>query len=203
MSAGAELLVSRETQGRLEIYDRLLKKWNPAINLVSRATLQETWSRHFMDSAQIMDLAPKGKNWVDLGSGGGFPGMVCAIIGAERAPDTSFTLVEADQRKAAFLRTVSRETGVSVTVIPERIERVDPLQADILTARALTSLSGLLEFAARHLSPDGTGIFPKGSRWRQEKEEALETWCFDTVEHQSKTDADAVILTIKDISRGR
>ena len=96
--------VSRETTERLNHYLRLLHKWNPAINLVAKSTLAEAWQRHFMDSAQIFSSLSGGvARWVDLGSGGGFPGMVVAILGAEAAPRMSVTLVESDLRKATFL----------------------------------------------------------------------------------------------------
>ncbi|MGV6810820.1 MAG: 16S rRNA (guanine(527)-N(7))-methyltransferase RsmG [Brevirhabdus sp.] len=199
--ADAVLDVSRETQERLETYINLLRKWNPAINLVSRSTLEEAWTRHIVDSAQLMELAPVGADWADLGSGGGFPGMVCAIIGAETRPETRFMLVESDQRKSTFLRNVSRETGVKVDVIAKRIESVDPLRADILSARALAPLDRLLQFAERHLSKNGTCLFPKGENWRREVDEALERWAFESVETSSRTDPDSMILSIKDIAR--
>lgn len=202
MTSFPGLDVSRETQERLEHYLSLLEKWNPAINLVSKSTLRDAWGRHFIDSAQLMSVAPTAAHWADLGSGGGFPGMVCAIMAKEVSPDTVFTLVESDQRKSAFLRTVSRETDTPVRVIAERFENVPPLGADVLSARALAPLTALLGFAEQHLSPKGTCLFPKGGNWRAEVKVALETWRFDAVEHQSRTDPASVILSIKDIARG-
>ncbi|SMX47093.1 16S rRNA (guanine(527)-N(7))-methyltransferase RsmG [Actibacterium lipolyticum] len=194
--------VSRETLERLQTYEALLKKWNPAINLVSKTTLNDAWSRHFKDSAQIFELAPTdAKHWVDLGSGGGFPGMVIAIIAAEKAPDMKVTLVESDQRKATFLRTVARETGVTTEVIAKRIEETDPQGADVVSARALTSLAGLFEFAERHLSPKGTAIFLKGATHQQEISDALAKWRFDVQKSVSRTDPNAVILTVGGLAR--
>ncbi|KCV82532.1 16S rRNA methyltransferase GidB [Actibacterium atlanticum] len=193
--------VSRETLDRLESYEALLRKWNPAINLVAKSTLKDAWSRHILDSAQVFELGQGAKHWVDLGSGGGFPGMVVAILAAERAPDMKVTLVESDQRKATFLRTVARETSVSAEVIADRIEEVTPLNADVVSARALASLEMLLSFAKRHLNHSGKAIFLKGENYQQEIDAALATWRFNVQKTPSTTDTRAVILSIGELSR--
>ncbi len=139
--------VSRETLQRLDVYADLLRRWTCKINLISKSSLDVLWERHFLDSAQLLTFAPStARIWVDLGSGGGFPGAVVAVLAAEMRPDLRVTLVEADQRKAVFLRTLLRETGVAGDVLAKRIEELPPLCADILSARALASLSDLLEF---------------------------------------------------------
>lgn len=194
--------VSRETMTRLARYEDLLRKWNPAINLIARSTVDSIWDRHFRDSIQVFDVAPESaKSWADLGSGGGFPGMIAAILAAEERPHQHVTLVESDQRKAAFLATVARETGVDVTIISERIEDVEPLGADILSARALAPLSRLLEHAERHLAPGGIALFLKGAAWREEVQQALESWRFTYENGVSVTDPAATVLTIGGISR--
>lgn len=194
--------VSRETFERLALYETLLRKWNPAINLVARSTLDSLWDRHFRDSIQVFDLAPAAaRNWADLGSGGGFPGLVAAILAADERPSTHVTLVESDQRKATFLATVAREAGIHVTVLSERIETVMPLGADVVTARALAPLDRLFGFAERHLAADGTAIFPKGTAWRDEVAQALESWRFSYQNNDSMTEPGATILTIGGISR--
>ena len=196
--------VSRETRDRLESYESLLKNWNPAINLVSKSTIDDAWTRHFVDSAQIFDLTPEDtRHWVDIGSGGGFPGLVVAIMAAEARPEMSTTLIESDLRKATFLRTVIRETGISAKVLSERIEKAPPQQADVLSARALASLTDLLSFAERHLSPKGLTVFPKGKSAVDEINAALETWSFELQKEVSQTDSDAVILLIRDIRRAK
>lgn len=195
-------IVSRETIERLEIFEKLLKKWNPAINLVAKSSLKNAWERHIIDSAQLyfhVDQSPR--SWLDIGSGGGFPGLVCAIIAKELNPDCKFTLIESDQRKCVFLRTVARETGISVTILSERIEKCDSIDADVLTARALASLSGLLEFAEHHLSPSGHAFFMKGARYRDEITEALENWTFIYDKYDSRTDNEAVIIKVGDLKR--
>lgn len=192
--------VSRETMGRLETYVTLLEKWNPKINLVSRSTLAEIWDRHIVDSGQLLRLAPENaKKWVDIGSGGGFPGLVIAILSKELHPERYVTLVESDQRKCAFLRTVARETGCDVSVLAERVEKMAPLDADILSARALADLPALLSFASLHLNENGTCLFPKGMNWEKEVEAAQDSWRFDYEAIRSETSQDAVILRINGI----
>lgn len=192
--------VSRETLDRLSCYVDLLKRWNPKINLVSKSTMEQVWTRHIEDSAQVFSLLPEdAKSWVDLGAGGGLPGVIVAILAAEKAKDLHVSLIEADQRKCAFLRTALRETGVAATVIPKRIEGVEPLCADVVSARALARLSVLLSHVNRHLRRGGTALLQKGESWRTEIEEAEETWRFTCLPHRSKTDPDAVILQIGEI----
>lgn len=194
--------VSRETLERLDIYSDLLRRWTKKINLVAPSTLDDLWTRHFLDSAQVFSLAPAdGKRWADLGSGGGFPGAVVAVLAKELRPDLEVFLVESDQRKAAFLRSVLRETDVVATVVVGRIEEVEPLHADILSARALAGLDGLLSYADRHLEKTGRALFLKGKKAGDEVEQALEHWRFDCETYSSKTDAEAVILSIGDIER--
>lgn len=194
--------VSRETFERFDAYVALLKKWNPAINLVAPSTLSEIWSRHILDSAQIFEIAPKGStNWCDLGSGGGLPAVVVAIMAKESAPELKVTCIESDTRKATFLRTAARELELPLTVIAKRIENAEPQKADVLSARALASLERLCGFAEQHLKAGGVAIFPKGENYRQEVQEALENWTFQLDTYPSKTHPNAFILKIGEISR--
>lgn len=189
--------VSRETLDRLRKLTDLLNKWSPKINLVAKGTLQKSWDRHIVDSAQVFEI-PECRTglWMDLGAGGGFPGLVVAILAAELAPDIRIALVESDRRKSVFLRTALRETGVTADVIADRIERIDPLNADILSARALADLKTLLSFADRHLSPSGEAVFLKGANWEKELAEAQESWKFRYTRRKSITDPNAVVLSI-------
>ena len=189
--------VSRETAALAE-YAAMLRKWNPAINLVSPTTLDEIEFRHIADSHALVDIASAATgNWVDLGSGGGFPGMVVAIC----RPDLQVILVESDRRKASFLRSVIRETGLkNAAVIADRIESVDPLNAASISARALASLPQLMAYVHRHLHPDGKAWLMKGRNWQAEVAEARETWSFDLVAHPSSTDSEAAILEISGIN---
>lgn len=194
--------VSRETLERLSAYEALLKKWNPAINLVSKSTLDEVWSRHFLDSAQLFDLAPaSARKWADFGAGGGFPGLVIAILSAEKAPGREVILVESDLRKSAFLATVSRELGLKTQILAKRIEEIPPLEADIVSARALAPLAQLLDFSQRHLAPGGIELFPKGARWQEELAQAKESWSFDCEASESLSDPNSVVLKISGAER--
>lgn len=195
--------VSRETFDRLKLYEGLVRKWNPAINLVARSTLDHIWQRHFVDSAQLYAASgARTGRWVDLGSGGGFPGLVVAALAAGEGRELKITLVESDQRKAAFLRTAAREMGLAgVEILTARIEDLPPLKADILSARALAPLDGLLGFCTLHMKEDGIGLFPKGQNYRTEIDQALENWRFSYEALPSATADDAVVLTVRNIER--
>jgi 16S rRNA (guanine527-N7)-methyltransferase len=194
------LNVSRETIDRLKTIEALLAKWNPAINLVSKASLPNAWARHILDSAQIYELAPPNvDHWADLGSGGGFPGLIIATIAAELDASRRITLVESDQRKATFLRQAAQSVGLSVSVLAERIEILPPLNANVLSARALASLPDLCSYASRHLAQDGLALFPKGATYREEVAQAGRSWRYDLTVHPSETDSSAVILALKAI----
>ena len=194
--------VSRETIERLDRLALLLNKWNPAINLVAPQTLQDVWQRHFLDSAQVFDCVkePRG-SWVDLGSGGGFPGLIVAILALDEAPEVKVTLVESDKRKAAFLSAAVREMGLPAKVLADRIEMIPPLRADVVSARALASLDVLLGYAHRHLTPGGVAIFPKGARWQDEVAIAEKTWSFTYEVVRSITNPLSVTLKIKGLTR--
>ncbi len=198
----AGLNVSRETDERFNRYRALLEKWNPRINLVSRSTLVDVWTRHFVDSAQLMGLCPAGvRHWADLGSGGGFPGLVVAVLAAELAPQMRVTLVESDQRKATFLWTVARDLKIAPEIITGRIEEIPNLEADLISARALAPLDQLLGLAFRHLLPGGVALLPKGIGHAREISDALALWRFDVQKYPSRTDPGAVILKIEGLSR--
>jgi len=190
--------VSRETIARLEAYEALLHRWSPRINLVAASTLAEARTRHFADSAQLIDLAPPEAGlWADLGSGAGFPGLVIAVLAAEERPGMKVTLVESDARKAAFLAAVLRETGVAANVLTARAEDIAPLGADVVSARALAPLPHLLSLAVRHLAPGGVCLFPKGAGHGAELARARESWSFDLRTHPSRTDPQGVVLEIR------
>lgn len=196
----AGLDVSRETSEKLDSYVALIQKWNKAINLISRSSEADIWQRHIADSAQLAQHLPSGPGlWLDLGSGAGLPGIVLAIIAAEVAPSLRFELVEVDQRKATFLRQVSRELGLNITVLTERIEALAPRSANVVSARALAPLSDLCSFAERHLDADGIAIFLKGAGAETEIEVAQKKWSFNLESFPSKTSADALVLKLKKI----
>ena len=192
--------VSRETLERLRLYEELLVKWNAVVNLVSRSTIASIWERHFLDSAVIYRHRPTGMiHWVDIGSGGGFPGMVLAILDAEKKTKSRFTLIEANRRKCEFLRRVAAVTGIEVEIRNMRAEQLEPLAGDVVTARACAALEQLLSWAFRHLAPDGCCLFLKGAGYREEVAAASRTWSFDSRIHA--TGNGQALLAISDLRR--
>lgn len=191
------LEITDETVRRFETFCELVRKWNPRINLVAKATLDDIWVRHVLDSAQLYPVAPKHSPiWADLGSGGGFPGIVLAMLARQDAPERRHVLIESDQRKAVFLREAARVLDCRVTVVSDRIERVPSVGADVVTARALAPLPQLLGLVAHHLKPDGVAILPKGAAYEDELASARADWQFDVKCHASVTGPEGHILQI-------
>lgn len=191
---GKELRVSRETLDRFESFGELLKRWQAKINLVGQGTLADMWRVHFLDSAQLWPLAPKGaKKWLDMGSGAGFPGLVLAILGAPE-----MHLVESNQKKAAFLREAARITATNVVVHDERIENLAPFPADVITSRALAKLDTLLQWAQPFAHGQTVALFLKGQDVDVELTETSKSWIIDVNRHHSGSDSRGVILRIKD-----
>jgi 16S rRNA (guanine527-N7)-methyltransferase len=194
-------LVSRETIGRLVTYEAALKRWQKTINLVAPSTLTEIWHRHFADSAQIWAMRPdEAASWLDLGSGAGFPGLVLAIMAAEKG-GTRHTLIESDNRKAAFLREAAREVGVAVDILCTRIE-TSQIQAKVgevncVTARALAPLPRLAQLAAPYFASGTVGFFLKGREVAAELEETALTWDYRYELKPSVTDPDGRVLLLK------
>ena len=194
------LNVSRETFLRLKEYEKLLFKWNAKINLVSRSTLDNFWNRHVLDSAQFLSsVGEKAGKWVDLGSGGGLPGLVVAILSDEIEPVNKLFLVEADVRKAVFLKTVCRELGLKVEVYNNRIEELPPISANIVSARALAPLKTLCLYAKNHLEKDGVAVFAKGENWKAELVEAQKKWIFSYEAVKSTLHEGSVVLVLRGI----
>lgn len=196
------LNVSRETYQLLQLFSALVLKWTPSINLIGAATKADIWDRHIVDSAQIYHHAPTSfSTWVDIGSGGGFPGIIAAIIAKEFAPQAQFILIESDQRKSTFLRTAIRECQISAIVICDRIEQAPPANGDIVSARALGALPAILPLICRHLKPTGVALLHKGRQAQQEITTAQREWAFDLAAHPSMTDPDARLLVMQRIHR--
>ncbi|QCP86983.1 16S rRNA (guanine(527)-N(7))-methyltransferase RsmG [Cereibacter sphaeroides] len=194
----AQLDVSRETSEKLSHFVALVEKWNKAVNLIGRSTVDSIWTRHVLDSAQLRaHLALRPRLWLDLGSGSGFPGIVIAIIAADESPESRFVLIESDQRKATFLRTACRELELSASVLAARIESLPPQGADVISARALAALPELCALAAPHLAPNGICLFPKGAGHISEIAAARQSWNMELETLPSLTDPDAVILKLK------
>jgi 16S rRNA (guanine527-N7)-methyltransferase len=189
--------VSRETLARLEAYAELLTRWSARINLVGRDTIADLWRRHFLDSAQLRPLVPDhAQSLIDLGSGAGFPGLVLAILGVP-----GIELVEADSRKAAFLREAARIAEASVTIRPCRMAAVPAHAVGVVTARALAPLDRLLDLAQPFLGPGTVCLFPKGERAAEELTLARKRWTMTVLLHNSIADPRGVVLRLHQVVR--
>jgi 16S rRNA (guanine527-N7)-methyltransferase len=191
--------VSRETRDQLEALALTLARWQKAINLVGKGTLEDVWARHILDSAQLLPLIPRSaQSLVDLGSGGGFPGLVLAAL----RPELQVILIEADARKGAFLGEAGRRMGLKnqPKIVISRIEAAPPAGADVVTARALAPLGQLLAWAAPHRGEKAICLFHKGKGWQVEVSEAKKDWDLEAQPFSSVTDRDAVLLRISQFS---
>jgi len=189
--------VSRETRQRLDVFERLLIKWNARINLIARADQDQIWSRHIADCLQLVALVQPGiDRAIDLGSGAGFPGLILAI-----ATGVRFHLVEADQRKAAFLREAIRATDAPAEVVAQRIEALEIVPASLVTARALAPLPKLLALAHPLLATNGVALFLKGRDVEQELTAASREWHMHVQRVASHTQPGASILQITGLYR--
>ncbi len=201
------LAVSRETLDRFRVYAALLVKWNQAINLVGPRSLDDLWRRHFLDSAQLCRYLPAlpeaaARVILDIGAGAGFPGLVLAILGCGRVH-----LVEADQRKAEFLREAVRVTGASAEIHARRIENLEALPVDVVTCRAFAPLPKILDLTERFLCPENAknqpvGLFLKGRRADEELTEVAKKWRLRLERFESETDPEASILRLRLLSLG-
>jgi 16S rRNA (guanine527-N7)-methyltransferase len=187
--------VSRETRERLSAYVALLLRWQRTINLISPRDTDQVWTRHIADSLQLVPLIPSDTDRaIDLGSGAGLPGIVLAIV-----TGIPFDLVEADHRKAAFLREAARLAGIEATVHATRIETAAIAPAPLVTARALAPLVTLLRWAEPLLAPGGVCLFPKGRGAEDELTAAATQWQMHVHRTPSRTDPSAAILRISEI----
>jgi len=193
--------VSRETEERLDRFVEVLVLWQHRVNLVAPSTLREIWTRHIADSLQLLPLASDARIWVDLGSGGGFPGLVlaCALPGGT---GVGVHLIESNGKKAAFLREAVRVTGAPAIVHPIRAEKfgetcAEPVQ--VVTARALAPLKVLCDQAFPLISRGAVGIFPKGQDIDAELTEAAKYWRIEASIVPSKTSPNGSIVLIRSL----
>jgi 16S rRNA (guanine527-N7)-methyltransferase len=195
--------VSRETLARLDEFVSLLAKWQTRTNLVAPASMSHVWTRHVADSLQLLPLAPDARTWIDLGSGGGFPGAAIACALAETAGATVH-LVESNAKKVAFLREAQRLLKLPVLVHAARIEDVANSvadSADVVTARALAPLDRLLQLAEPLLKTGAQGLFPKGQDVEAELTEASKYWKIDATLVPSKTSPHGRVVVVRRVER--
>jgi 16S rRNA (guanine527-N7)-methyltransferase len=186
-------MTADETNSRLQAFAALLLRWNTTLNLIAPRDADVLWDRHIADSLQLVPLMPPGVGrGIDLGTGGGFPGLVLAI-----ATGVPFDLIEADRRKAAFLRTAVLETGAPATVHCCRIEDAAVPPAPLVTARALAPLPRLLPMVARLLTGDGVCLLLKGAKVQEESAAADDDWSMTVTQVPSQTSPDGIVLRIE------
>ena len=192
------LNVSRETSKKIFEYVSILKKWNKSINLISKKSEHNIWERHVLDSAQIWNLLgeTKFKTWVDFGSGSGFPGIIISILSKKTSPNSKFILIEKDKRKCEFLKEISRKLELNLIIYPERIEKIKYLNADIVSARALSSLDNLLYFSKKHRVKSGLSFFLKGQTVINELKSLKKNKNFSYMLHPSITSSSSYIVCI-------
>jgi 16S rRNA (guanine527-N7)-methyltransferase len=197
--------VSRETTERLDRFVDLLLTWQRTTNLIASSTVPHIWTRHIADSLQLIELAPDARTWIDLGSGGGFPGLVlaCALAGKSGAV---VHLVESNGKKAAFLRDAQRLIGMPAIVHVERIEDFAARfqdRADVVTARAVAPLKSLLDLCFPLLGKNSAmGLFLKGQNAELELGEARKIWNIKVNLVPSRTDPAARIVVVREVERG-
>jgi len=203
--------VSRETLTDLETYAALLQQWQQHINLIGNATLPDLWQRHILDSVQLFPLAAKirasqdatvAEKWLDVGSGGGFPGLVLAILAKHGGNvNAHVSLIESNGKKAAFLRMVAVKLGLPVTILNQRIETSYNKMAtpDIITARALAELPKLFTLIAPFFGEHTMALLQKGRGFSQEIDHARHDWQFDLVPYPSAINEDSAILAIRNL----
>lgn len=197
------LRVSRETNDKLARFADLFRRWAKVINLVAPSTAGDLWRRHIADSAQLFALYPNPVTWVDLGSGGGFPGIITGILLSELG-DGWVHLVESNNKKASFLRNAILETGARASVHAVRIEEAPKIvpRCDAISARALADLSTLCEFSKPWVGtkPEVRLFLHKGRDYAREVNDAHRSWSFDLVEHPSQIERESVILEISNLT---
>ncbi len=193
--------VSCETIHRLSHYEKMLISWNEKFNLIARSTAPEIWGRHFLDSAQLMKHIPQNaRTLADMGAGAGFPGLVLAMLAEEQKRDLKIYAIESTRKKADFLNAVVKELKLNVVVQNSRVEDTRNLKTDVITARALTALPKLLEYANHLKKNDTVHIFLKGKRASEELTEARKYWKFDLDIHPSLTDESGRVLILKNLA---
>lgn len=198
----AALHVSRETAARLDLYVDLLRKWQERINLVASSSLEQVWHRHILDCGQLAALAPAANRWLDIGSGAGLPGLIVALL--NRRPEFGMILVESNRKKGSFLLEAIRATGAPATLFPGRAEtifsEIDGGSIDIITARAVASLSSLCDLVAPGMAQGAQALFLKGRGIDAELTEAAISWRIEADLLPSLSDPEGRVVRMRSLA---
>lgn len=195
--------VSRETLTKLQEFSRILEEWNAKMNLVSKNSMNDLWTRHILDSMQLIDYLPKNlKTLVDIGSGAGFPALILAIGLEEKNPAVKLKLVESITKKTVYLNDVAKRLNLkNVEVVNSRIENAVFKDVDVVTARAVASLDVLLSYQFQIGGKNTIGLYLKGRSYLDEIEKANKQWVFECEKTANKYSDDGVILKISELRR--
>ena len=193
--------VSRETFLKLKTYETSLHEWQNKFNLVSNASLENAWQRHFEDSVQLFKFIPmSARTMLDFGSGAGFPALVLAVMAQEKMPNLKVKLIESIKKKTLYLNTVKELCQLNVDVVNDRIENLPAQKVDVITSRAMCNLNDLLKYSLRFTTKQTLMIFPKGRSYQEELDEARRNWKFDCRIEKNEVSDDGVILLINHLS---
>ena len=193
--------VSRETFLKLKTYEASLHEWQNKFNLVSNASLENAWQRHFEDSVQLFKFIPtSARTMLDFGSGAGFPALVLAIMAQEKMPNLKVKLIESIKKKTLYLNTVKELCQLNVDVVNDRIENLPAQKVDVITSRAMCNLNDLLKYSLKFTTKQTLMIFPKGRSYQEELDEARRNWKFDCRIEKNEVSDDGVILLINHLS---
>ncbi len=161
--------VLNESKQDIEKYIKILLDWQKHVNLISKNTIPDLQKRHILDSAQLWKYIPdSSKTLTDVGSGGGFPGIVLGILNKTAGFPLSITLIESDSKKAIFLGEVNRQLKLNLIILTERVEKVDNLKTDIVTARAFSELNQIFTWCQKIVSRETIWILLKGKGYKEE-----------------------------------
>ncbi|MDI7775818.1 16S rRNA (guanine(527)-N(7))-methyltransferase RsmG [Asticcacaulis sp. EMRT-3] len=187
----------------LQTFYEILAEQNEVMNLVGPATLPDYWSRHVLDSAQLLDRRPDARRWADLGAGAGFPGLVLAILlKHSQGPEPCVWLVESLIKRCRFLQMVVDRLELPAKVVNERAEKIN-LKVDVVTARAVAPMTKLLGFAETLIGNGADAWFLKGENVESELAEAGKSWHFDVEIYDSLSDPRGRLIHIERLRRAR
>ena len=194
--------VSRETISSLKKYEDLLIKHNSGLNLVGKSTINEIWSRHFLDSAQVIDLIDKNINsCIDIGSGAGFPGLVLALLLKHKKSQVNFKILEKSPKKCNFLKLVSSELGLDTEIICQDIKNIKKINCDFAIARAFKPLPEIFEIIHSKINFSAKLVLFLGAKQNGLLDETSKKWNMEYKQRKSITSSDSLIIEVNKLER--